>query len=36
MIDYDLMTTIATVLVCVVLASIAIIFTFNEKGGRKK
>lgn len=36
MIDYELLTTIATIILCVVLAGIAIIFTFNEKGGRKK
>lgn len=36
MIDYELLTTIATIILAVVLAAIAIIFTFNEKGGKQK
>ena len=36
MIDYDLMTTVTMILVCVGIVSIAIVFTFNEKGGKQK
>ena len=36
MIDYELLTTIGTIVLAVVLAAVAFIFTFNEKGDRKK